>query len=253
MRATRCTLTTLAIASVIGIAACSSTTSKPSRSDSLRGTITVLGASSLTNAFKDFEAAHPGARVQLSFGSSTELASQVEQGVPADVFASADDKNMDRVVNAKHNATQPVHFARNTLTIAVPRGNPQRITSLTDLANNDLNVLLCDAAVPCGRFADEVLARANVTLTPKSREASARVTIAKVELGEADAAIVYASDVLASSKVDQVKIPAAVNVVTSLPIVVLKASQRPALAQAWIDYVIAHQNDLVSKYGFLAL
>lgn len=257
MRARR-TITTVAIAAVItGLNACSSTTSSPSTNTSTRGTITVLAASSLTNAFKafaaDFETQHAGANVELSFGSSTDLAGQVEQGAPADVFASADEKNMDRVVKRKLNANAPVHFARNTLTIAVAPGNPKRIRSLADLANNDLTVLLCDSAVPCGRFADAVLAKAKVSLTPKSREASARVTVTKVELGEADAAIVYASDVLASSKVDQVKIPDAVNVVTSLPIVRLTSSTRPALAQAWIDYVLAHEGDLVEKYGFLPL
>lgn len=239
----------------MGLAACSSSGPTAAEANDKRGTITVLAASSLTNPFtvfaKDFAAKHPGARVELSFGSSTDLASQITQGAPADVFASADDKNMDRVVAGTFNANPPVHFARNTLTIAVATGNPRGIATLADLVDDDLAVLLCDAAVPCGRFADEMLTNAGVAITAKSREASARVTIAKVELGEADAAIVYASDVLASSKVDQVTIPDDVNVVTSLPIVRLTSSKRSTLAQAWIDYVLAHEIDLVKEYGFL--
>ena len=251
----RSTMAIVGLAVVANLGACTSATSSPPDATTQRGTITVLAASSLTKPFTAFATAfskeHPGARVELSFGSSTDLASQIAQGSPADVFASADDKNMDRVVAGKFNANPPVHFARNTLTIAVATGNPRGIATLADLADDDLAVLLCDAAVPCGRFADEMLTRAGVAITAKSREASARVTIAKVELGEADAAIVYASDVLGSSKVDRVTIPADVNVVTSLPIARLASSKRSALAQAWIDYVLAHERDLVREYGFL--
>ena len=220
---------TLTAGALFGSAACGSDAGQPEakapRADAT-GTITVLGASSLTKPFtafaKDFEKGHPGTHVQLSFGSSTDLAGQVLQGAPADVFASADQKNMGRVTKGSLNASTPVDFAANELTIAVAMGNPKRIASVADLRRDGLVVLLCDAAVPCGKFADQVLANANVALMPTSREASARVTITKLELGEADAAIVYASDVASSGQVEMVKIPKNVNVKTTLPITVIK-------------------------------
>ena len=169
------------------------------------------------------------------------------------MFASADQKNMDKLVAAKANAGDPVDFVKNKLEIAVEKGNPKQIATLADLNKSGVVVVLCDPSVPCGKFADEVLANANVTVTPKSREASVKATLSKVELGEADAAIVYVSDVASSGKVDGVEIPDDVNVVTTLPIVTLKDSKNSALAQAWVDFVVAHKNELVDSYGFLSL
>jgi molybdate transport system substrate-binding protein len=244
------------IALVLVAAACGSD-KKASTKSALTGDITVLAASSLTNGFtalgSEFEAAHPGTKVNFSFGSSADLETQIEQGAPADVYASADRKNMDKLVAAAANAGAPTDFAKNKLEIAVEKGNPKQIATLSDLTKSGVVVVLCDPSVPCGKFADEVLANANVTLTPKSREASVKATLSKVELGEADAAIVYVSDVASSGKVDGVKIPDDVNVVTTLPIVALKDSRNSALAQAWADFVVAHTDELVTKYGFLAL
>jgi len=124
---------------------------------------------------------------------------------------------------------------------------------LSDLTKPGLTVVLCDPSVPCGKYAARVLNNAKVKLTPKSLEASVKATLSKVELGEADAAIVYVSDVTSSGKVDGVKIPDDVNVPATLPIVALKGSRNAALAKAWVDFVVAHQSELVSKYGFLAL
>ncbi len=240
------------------------TTVAPSRSGTttttqpaLSGSITVLAGSSLTNGFTalgtEFSAAHPGTKIEFSFGSSADLETQIEQGAPADVYASADQKNMGKLVAAQANAGEPVDFAKNKLEIAVENGNPKQIATLADLTKSGVVVVLCDPSVPCGKFADQVLANAKVTLTPKSREASVKATLSKVELGEADAAIVYVSDVASSGKVDGVEIPDDVNAVTTLPIVALKDSQNSALAQAWVDFVAAHTDELVSKYGFLAL
>ena len=219
-------------------------------------TLTVLAASSLTKAFTalatEFEAAHPGTNVQLSFGSSTDLERQVEQGAAADVFASADQKNMNKLVKSGGNLGAPVNFARNKLTIAVAKGNPKHIANMQSLTASGLVVVLCDAAVPCGKFADQVLGNAAVKLTPKSREPSVRATLNKVELGEADAAIVYASDVATSRKVDAVAIPDAINVVTDLPIATLKGSKNVAVAQLWVTFVSAHEADLVQRFGFVA-
>jgi molybdate transport system substrate-binding protein len=233
------------------------TATTSSSTPKLSGGITVLAASSLTKGFTalgaEFEAAHPGTKISFSFGSSSELENQIEQGAPADVFASADQKNMDKLVGAKANATGPVDFVKNELEIAVEKGNPKHIASLADLNKSGVIVVLCDPSVPCGKFADQVLANAKVTVTPKSREASVKATLSKVELGEADAAIVYVSDVASSGKVDGVQIPDAVNVVTTLPVVTLKEAKNSALAQAWVAFVIAHETELVDSYGFLSL
>jgi len=233
------------------------TGSTPTTSAKLSGTITVLAASSLTKGFEalgsEFEAANPGTKISFSFASSSDLETQIEQGAPADVFASADQKNMDKVVASGHNGAAPSNFARNKLEIAVEKGNPKHVATLGDLAKGGLTVVLCDSSVPCGKFADQVLASAKVSVTPKSREQSAKSTLSKVELGEADAAIVYVSDVASSEKVDGVPIPDAVNAVTTLPIVDLKGSSNAALARAWVSFVIAHKSELVARYGFLPL
>jgi molybdate transport system substrate-binding protein len=237
--------------------ACASDKKSTSTKPGLTGNITVLAASSLTNGFTtlgtEFSAAYPGTKVRFSFGSSADLETQVEQGAPADVYASADQKNMDKLVAAAANASEPVDFAKNKLEVAVEKGNPKQIATLADLTKSGVVVVLCDPSVPCGKFADEVLANANVTLKPSSREANVKATLSKVELGEADAAIVYVSDVASSGKVDGVEIPDDVNAVTTLPIVALKDSHNSALAQAWVDFVVAHTDELVTKYGFLAL
>jgi molybdate transport system substrate-binding protein len=231
--------------------------SSASSTPALSGTLTVLGASSLTNAFDalgtQFQAAHPGTKVTFSFGASSDLATQVQQGAPADVFASADQSNMDKVVSAHDNADAPTNFAKNRLEIAVEPGNPKHIASLSDLTKPGTVVVLCDATVPCGKFADQVLANAKVTLTPRSRELNVKATLAKVELGEADAAIVYVTDVKSNGKVVGVPIPDAVNVLTTLPIVALKDSSHAALADAWVKFVVANEQELVTKFGFLPL
>jgi len=223
----------------------------------LHGSINVLAASSLTEGFKqlgaEFEGVHPGTKINLSFGASSDLVTQITQGAPADVFASADEPNMTKVVTAHDNAGAPVDFAKNRLAIAVEKGNPKHIASLSDLAKSGTVVVLCDSTVPCGKFADQVLKNANVALAPKSREVNVKATLAKVEQGEADAAVVYITDVKASGKVDGVTIPDDVNVVTTLPIVALKDSKNSVLAQAFIAFVRVHEQELVKTYGFLPL
>ncbi len=239
---------TTSVASVNG--ATSTTTSAP------RGGITVLAASSLTKSFtalgSQFEAAYPGTSVTFSFGSSSDLETQIEQGAPADVFASADQQNMDKLVAAHDNATAPANFAKNKLEIALEKGNPKHVATLRDLTASGLVVVLCDSSVPCGKFADQVLANAKVKVTAKSREANVKATLTKVELGEADAAIVYVSDVASSGKVEGVAIPDDVNVVTTLPMATLTSSKNSSVAQAWVAFVLAHESDLVTTYGFLA-
>jgi len=243
------------------LAACGSsakTTAPPTNGQpALSGSITVLAASSLTASFTalgaEFQAAHAGTKITFSFGSSSDLENSIEQGAPADVFASADQTNMTKLVKAGDNSGTPANFAKNKLEIAVEKGNPKHIATLNDLTTPGIVVVLCDKSAPCGKFAAQVLANAKVQLTPKSFEANAKATLSKVELGEADAAIVYVSDVASSTKVDGVPIPDSVNVLTTLPIVAVKGSKNGTLANAWVEFVVAHQAELVSKYGFLSL
>ena len=255
------TLGAIAVTSVLLLTACGSSSktagTAPSTSRKLTGSITVLAGSSLTKSFTalgdEFQSAHPGTKIAFSFGSSSDLENSIEQGAPADVFASADQKNMTKLVAAGANSGAAANFAKNRLEIAVEKGNPKHIAVLRDLTKPGLTVVLCDPSAPCGKYAAQVLDNAKVHVTPKSLEANVKATLSKVELGEADAAIVYVTDVASSGKVDGVQIPDAVNVLTTLPIVALKDSKNAALAKAWVDFVVSHQSELVSKYGFLPL
>jgi molybdate transport system substrate-binding protein len=262
-------VTAIALAGAVLVAACGSSGGSATKTTgsegsgatttapALSGSITVLAASSLTNGFtalgNEFESAHPGTKVTFSFGSSSDLETQIEQGAPADVFASADQKNMDKVVAANDNAAAPQRFVKNKLEIAVERGNPNHIATLADLTKPGTVVVLCDPSVPCGKLADQVLTNAEVAVTPKSREANVKATLSKVELGEADAAIVYVSDVASSGKVDGVPIPDDVNMVTTLPVVTLKDAANASVAAAFVSFVVAHADELVTKYGFVPL
>jgi molybdate transport system substrate-binding protein len=255
------TLGVVVVAVTLLLAACGSSSkdagTSAGPSGKLTGSITVLAASSLTKSFTalgdEFEAAHAGTKIEFSFGSSSELETSIEQGAPADAFASADQKNMDNLVAAGDNSGRPANFAKNKLEIAVENGNPKHIGALGDLTKPGLVVVLCDRSAPCGKYAAQVLDNAKVDLKAKSLEANVKATLSKVELGEADAAIVYVTDVAASGKVDGVPIPDDVNVLATLPIVALTDSGNAPLAKAWVDFVVASQAKLVSKYGFLPL
>ena len=204
--------------------------SSPSASASpgVTGEVTVLAAASLTEPFtalaKAFEAVNPDARIKLSFGSSTTLAQQIAQGAPADLYASAGEKALDQLspeAKAKPNST----IATNTLEIAVPAPNAGKVTGLKDLANESLQVVLCAETVPCGSAADSILKKAGVNAHVVSREVDVKAPLAKVSLGEADAAIVYVSDVkTAGDKVTGVEIPADQNTVLKYPLVQLTAT-----------------------------
>lgn len=205
------------------------------------GEITVLAAASLTESFTAlggrFEAENPGSKVTFSFGPSSGLAEQINEGAPADVFASASAKNMTQVVDAG-NAADPATFANNTMEIAVPPDNPAGIASLADLAEPGTKVVLCAEEVPCGVSAREVFANAGIAVTPVSNEVDVKSTLAKVTLGEADAGLVYVTDVRAAGDaVVGVKIPADLNVTTAYPIATLENGDNVALAQAFVDYV----------------
>ncbi len=246
---------------VLGVsltAGCGSSTSptKPKPATALTGTLTVFAASSLTKSFTalahQFETAHPGVHVTANFAASSDLATQIGAGAPADVFASADTKNMDRVKANPGISMTPKTFARNKLVIVVAAGNPKKIRTLADLAAANLAVALCDPTVPCGRFAQQALTNAKVKVTAKSLEPSVRAALTKVELGEVDAAIVYVSDAASSKKVDAIQIPDTVNVTTTLTIATINTTKQPRLAEAWIAFLIANKQELVKQYGFIA-
>lgn len=221
----------------------------------VRGTITVLAAASLTDAFTDlaadFEHRYPGTHVELSFAGTPALVAQIEQGAPADVFAAADEESMDGLVETGL-ADEPLVFASNRMEIVLQRGNPEGVFRISDLARPGLVVVLCDAGVPCGRLADEVLDRAGVTVAAASREQNARSTLAKVELGEADAAIVYASDAHTSHQVLGLIIPDDLNATTSYPIAVIHDAPNVSAARAFAEFVgSSDARPRLERAGFL--
>lgn len=207
------------------------------------GDVTVFAAASLTESFtqlgRQFESAHPGVRVIFNFGPSSGLASQVNSGAPADVFASASEQNMDQVVSAG-GAFEVRTFARNVMQVVVPAGNPGKVTTLADLARPGVAVAVCQPAVPCGVGAGRVFANAKLTVTPVSQEADVKGVLTKVRLGEVDAGLVYVTDVVTSGKsVSGIAIPAELNASTAYPLAVTRRTTNPVAAQAFTDYVLS--------------
>ena len=206
------------------------------------GTVTVLAAASLTEAFgnleKRFEADHPGVDVKLNFAGSSDLAQQIVNGAPADVFAAASDATMKTVTDAGLAAVSPTIFATNVLQIATAPGNPRGIASFADLANPDLKVVVCAPQVPCGAAAEKIEKAIGVTLSPVSEEADVKSTLGKVSSGDADAGLVYVTDVQAAGPdVSGIDFPEANQAPTNYPITVLKNAPQAALAKEFIDFV----------------
>lgn len=207
-------------------------------------TLTVYAASSLTATFteleKDFEAEHEGVDVQLNLGGSADLVTQIQNGAPADVFASADTANMDELVGADLTGADPQDFATNTLEIAVPPGNPAGIASFQDLGQQGLDLVVCAPEVPCGAAAQQVAENARVTLHPVSEEQSVTDVLAKVTSGEADAGLVYVTDVQAAGEdVEGVTFPESSSVVNTYPIAPLTDAAEADLAQEFVDLVLS--------------
>jgi molybdate transport system substrate-binding protein len=239
----------IALAGAALLAACGGAADDPTE------VVTVFAAASLTEAFtalaEEFEAARPGADVVLSFAGSQQLAAQIEQGAPADVFAAADTVQMDRLQNAGLVASQAQAFAHNRLTIVVETGNPLGIKGLADLGGDGVLLVLAAPEVPAGRYASEVLERAGVSAAPASLEADVRAARAKVELGEADAAIVYVTDAAASDDVAQIPIAEEDNVVAIYPIAVLSGAPNPGTAVQFVEFVLSEQGAAVlDSFGF---
>jgi molybdate transport system substrate-binding protein len=216
----------------------------------------VFAAASLTAAFTDlaaeFAKSAAGGRVELHFAGTPQLVVQLREGAEADVFASADQPNLQKVLALGGAAGAPTVFATNRLCLVVAKGNPRRITGLADLARADLAVLLCGPEVPAGRYAREALAKAGVTAVSRSDEPSVKAVVAKVGLGEADVGIVYATDAAAAQgRLAEVAIPAEHNVVASYPIVALTRGAAPATGAAFVAFVGSPAGRAVlARHGF---
>ena len=221
-------------------------------------TLTVFAAASLTDAFTElgrrFEKAHEGLAVTFNFAGSSDLVAQLQQGAPADVFASADTSTMDTAVADDLVAGTPVSFASNTLQIAVPPGNPAGVQSLADLADPDLNVVVCAPVVPCGAAATVVEQRAGIDIRPVSEEASVTDVLSKVASGEADAGLVYVTDILgAGGDVEGIEFPQSDAAVNVYPIATLSASEHGDVAREFVDLVTSPAGQSVlADAGFAA-
>jgi molybdate transport system substrate-binding protein len=230
-------------------------------------TLTVFAASSLTDAFgelaKTFEEDNPGVEVRQSFESSTTLLTQIEQGAPADVFASAAEEEMAAAVKDGLVAGDPEIFAKNREVIMVPEANPANIRSLRDLAEPGIKLVLAEEGVPAADYAVEILGKASarygdgykadVLSNVVSREADVRAAVGRVALGDADATFGYASDYTPDirERVGVIEIPEELNIVATYPIAALKASRNPELARKWVDLVVSEEGQRVlEEWGF---
>ncbi|MEI7505437.1 MAG: molybdate ABC transporter substrate-binding protein [Actinomycetes bacterium] len=240
----------LALAPVFFTTACSSSHSQKT------STLEVYAASSLATPFANaglaYEKAHPGIKVEFNLGASSDLARFVQEGAPADVFASADVANMDKVETKDLLASQSMIFATNYLEIIVEKGNPLNISSLQDLENPDLVFVTTSPDVPIGKYTAEVLKKAGISITPDSLESNVKGIMLKVASGEADAGIVYHSEVIASDgQVEGVEIPAALNIVAKYPIGIIKNSVNKKQAQGFVDFLLSTEGQVfLTQYGF---
>ncbi|MFI9507510.1 molybdate ABC transporter substrate-binding protein [Nocardia sp. NPDC052566] len=241
----------VAAASVAGaltvavLAGCGSGDTKDS-AGSDTGTITVFAAASLKQVFtglgKEFEAAHPGAKVEFSFAGSSDLAAQITQGAPADLFAAADPVTMAKAVEGGRITEQTENFATNVLTIVTAPGNPKHIGGLRDLTQPGLQLVVCAPQVPCGRATKKVTDSAGVALTPVSEESAVTDVLTKVTSGQADAGVVYVTDAAsAGAKVASVAMPEASAAVNTYPIAVLKDAKHDKLAHEFESLVTGPQ------------
>jgi molybdate transport system substrate-binding protein len=219
-------------------------------------TLTVFAAASLTSTFtaigRQFEAAHPGTRVTFSFAGSSDLVTQLQQGAPADVFASADTVNMARATADGLVAGSPVDFATNTLEIAVPPDNPARITSFADLTRPGVKVVVCAAQVPCGAAVQKIEKATDTVITPVSEENAVTDVLGKVTSGEADAGLVYVTDVRgAADKVKGIPFTESAEAVNTYPVAALSASRNGDLAGQFVQLVTGSAGrEVLTDAGF---
>jgi molybdate transport system substrate-binding protein len=192
--------------------------------------------------------------VKFNFAASSTLATQINQGAPADVFASADDANMQKITGPGANLGSPVEFATNKLQVIVGSGNPKNITSVTDLAKPGIVSVTCDPAVPIGSYTQQVFQKAGITVKPKSLEPDVKGIVTKVTAGEADAGVVYATDVLAAGTAAQgVVIPDQLNVIANYPLSVVRQTHDAYSAQVFMNYVLSTDGQaILAKWAFTA-
>ena len=223
----------------------------------LKGDLTISAATSLTDAFtelaKQFRKVNKGVKVRLNFGSSSTLLTQIQSGAPSDIMASADLTNLEKLVASGNVVVTPKVFARNTMAIAVKLGNPKSVRSVADLALLSF-IALCGKTVPCGVYASSVLTRAGVVIAESkvTRGIDVKATLSAVANGDAEAAIVYKTDVLAAKKtVVGIDIPSAQNVKAMYGIAPIRGSKNPANAKAFIDFVLSEQGwQILKSFGF---
>lgn len=252
-------IASLAALIVLALAACGTDGGTDATADDEGdSTLTVFAAASLRAPFEqlatDLEAEHPGLDVRLSFAGSSDLAAQVTAGARADVLATADERTMATVTDAGLTDGDPTIFATNSMTIAVPEGNPAGVNDLEDLADEDVAVVLCAPQVPCGAAAERVEDAAGVDIRPVSEEAKVTDVVGKVAAGEADAGIVYVTDVSEDHAVESIEIPAGQNASTRYPIAPLRDAQQPKLARDFVGLVLddaaGEGRDRLSEAGF---
>lgn len=263
-RARRATASGVLAAVAVALAACAPGAAAPSPSAvpadpepaELRGELSISAAASLATAFDEiaaaFEAEHPGVDVlPIEYDGSSTLATQLIEGKPADVFASADEANLQKVVDAGLITTGPVPFATNTLVVVVPEGNRGGVESIADLADPALRVVLCDAEVPCGRAASKLLDLEGVAVAPVSLEQNVTAVLTKVAAGEADAGLVYATDVAGRADVESFVPDHADEAVNRYPIAVLDAAPNATAAAAFLAFVTGPRGQsILGALGF---
>ncbi|MFC0531766.1 molybdate ABC transporter substrate-binding protein [Phytohabitans kaempferiae] len=245
----RTRLAALLAVAVVGLAGCGGDDGEDSAAprssatgSGVTGEVTVFAAASLTESFtqigEDFEAANPGTKVTFNFAGSSQLATQINQGAPADIFAAASPATMKTVTDAGNGDGTPATFVKNQLVIAVPKGNPAGVTGLADLTKPGVKVALCAEQVPCGAAAKKALDAAGVKLTPVTLEQDVKAALSKVKLGEVDAALVYRTDAkAAASDVDGIEFPESAGAINDYPLVVLKDAPNRTAAQAFAAYI----------------
>jgi len=244
------------LAAAVLLAGCASpapaASDAPATEDTLTGTVQVYAAASLQRSFDEiaraFEQQNPGVTVSPVYDGSSTLATQIGEGAPADVFASADEKNMAKVAAQ---APDPQVFAANTLVIAVPAGNPGRVSTLADLAR--VTTVLCAPEVPCGAASQTLLSNAGVAVTPASSEQNVTAVLTKVAASEADAGLVYATDVVGRDDVEALVPAGADAVVNRYPIAALAAAPNPDAAAAFVAFVLSDEGrTILADAGFRA-
>jgi molybdate transport system substrate-binding protein len=245
-------VTALAAAAALALGGCSSSPAPAKTTAALSGSIVVDAASSLTGIFDDiatgFTKANPGTTITFNYGASSALATSITSGAPADLFASASPATMKTVTDAKLAEGKPVTFVSNTLEIAVPKGNPGKITGLADFADASKKIAICAPEVPCGSAAVTIFGLTGIKDKPDTLEPDVKTALTQVSLGEVDAALVYHTDVLsAGSKVEGIEFPEAQKAINDYLIAPISTSKNPKLAAAFEKYILSPPGTAILK------